>query len=265
MKDTPKDDPGGVASVNRALSILLAFRDSVDGLTLAELCAATGLYHSTALRLCESLEHFRFLKRMEDGRYRLGPMPFFLGTVYQSSFRLRDYAQPVLRELVNATQEVAALYVREGQERVCVHRLEHPRSVRMHVREGDAFALSSGAAGRVLMAFAGEPGEAYDAVRAAFYAVSQGERDAESAAISCPVFGVGQQLVCAISLGFPRFRFDADAFAACLPHLMSAGAQLTHDLGGDASVFAPPYGRLKGLQLPRPARHAAQAGSPKAS
>jgi len=253
MKDTPKEDPG-VASVNRALSILLAFRESVDGLSLAEVCTATGLYHSTALRLCESLEHFRFVKRMEDGRYRLGPMPFYLGTVYQSSFRLRDYAQPVLRELVNATREVAALYVREGDERVCVHRLEHPRSVRMHVREGDSFPLSSGAAGRVLLAFGGEKGEAFDAVRAAHYAVSQGERDAESAAIACPVFGIDQQLVCAISLGLPRFRFDADAFAASLPHVMAAGARLTADLGGDASVFEPPFGKLKGLQLPRASR-----------
>jgi len=106
----------------------------------------------------------------------------------------------------------------------------------------------------VLLAFGGEKGEAFDAVRAAHYAVSQGERDAESAAIACPVFGIDQQLVCAISLGLPRFRFDADAFAASLPHVMAAGARLTADLGGDASVFEPPFGKLKGLQLPRASR-----------
>jgi DNA-binding IclR family transcriptional regulator len=253
MKQIAKEDPG-VASVNRALSILLAFRESVDGLSLAEICEATSLYHSTALRLCEALEHFRFVKRMEDGRYRLGPMPFYLGTLYQSSFRLRDYAQPVLRELVNATREVGAIYVREGDERVCVQRLEHPRSVRMHVREGDAFALSTGAAGRVLQAFSGENGESFDAVRAAHYAVSQGERDAESAAVACPVFGLNQQLVCAISLGVPRFRFDAAVFAESLPHLMAAGARLTADLGGNPSVFDPPFAKLAGLQLPRSTR-----------
>lgn len=245
------DGEPGVASVNRALAVLLAFGDSVDGMTLAELCAATGLYHSTVLRLCESLIRFGFLKRMDDGRFRLGPAPFSLGTVYQSSFRLRDYAQPVLRDLVEATREVASIYVREGDRRVCVHRLEHPRSVRMHVREGDAFPIAAGAAGKVLAAFAGEKGTAFDAVRAAHYAVSQGERDAESAAIACPVFGVGQQTVCAISLGVPRYRFDADAFAACLPHVMAAGARLTADLGGDPTGFASPFATLKGLRLPR--------------
>jgi DNA-binding IclR family transcriptional regulator len=109
----------------------------------------------------------------------------------------------------------------------------------------------------VLLAFGGEQGEAFDAVRTAHYAVSLGERDAESAAIACPVFGVGQRLVCVISLGLPRFRFDADAFAACLPHVMAAGAQLTSDLGGDNAVFAPPFVKLKGLQLPRPHRRPA--------
>ena len=250
MTDPQKQEPG-VASVNRALSVLVAFLDSVDGLSLAELCAATGLYHSTVLRLCESLEHFRFLKRMEDGRYRLGPVPFHLGTLYQASFRLRDLAQPVLRELVGATREVAALYVREGDRRICLYRLEHPRSVRMHVREGDAFPVTVGAAGKVLSAFAGAEGEAFDAVRAAHYAVSQGERDAESAAIACPVFGIGQELVCAVSLGLPRYRFDAVTFADCLPHVMAAAARLTSDLGGDAAPFAPPFATLKGLRLPR--------------
>ena len=51
-----KKEPG-VAAVNRALSILLAFEKSVEGMTLAEISAVTGLYHSTILRLCASLEH----------------------------------------------------------------------------------------------------------------------------------------------------------------------------------------------------------------
>src|SRR4051812_43760865 len=93
------DAAGGVAAVNRALSILAAFEQSVDGMTLTDLMNATGLYHSTILRLCESLENYHYLKRLPDGRYMLGPMPFYLGTIYQTSFHLRDYALPVLRDL----------------------------------------------------------------------------------------------------------------------------------------------------------------------
>lgn len=238
----------GVAAVNRALSILKAFEDSVDGMTLTELTNATGLYHSTILRLCESLEHFGYLKRLPDGRYMLGPTVFHLGMIYQSSFRLQDYALPVLRTLVKETGETAAVYVREDNVRLCLYRLEWQRSVRMHVREGERVELEKGAAGHVLMAFADGPARGHlKKVREMGYAVSLGERDAESAAIACPVFGVGQKVVCAISLGIPRYRFDRAAFDKYLPHVMHAGAELSKALGGDPTGFAPPYAPYDGV------------------
>jgi DNA-binding IclR family transcriptional regulator len=243
-------DPGGVAAVNRALSILGAFEDSVGGMTLTDLMNATGLYHSTILRLCESLEHFRYLKRLPDGRYMLGPTPFFLGMLYQNSFRLQDYALPVLRELSQQTRETAAVYVREGDERICLHRVELPRRVRLNVQEGDRVELDKGAAGRILLAFSGEAGEIFEETRHLFYAVSQSERDSETAAIAVPVFGIGQRLVCSISLGIPLFRFNKASFAAHLPQVLAAGRKLTSDLGGDASPFDRPVGRIKGLKLP---------------
>jgi DNA-binding IclR family transcriptional regulator len=248
--DTSNEVEPGVAAVNRALTILKAFEQSIDGMTLTELMHATGLYHSTILRLCESLEHFGYLKRLDDGRYMLGPTPFFLGMLYQESFRLQDYVIPVLRELVRDTGETAALYVREGNERVCLHRLHHVRSVRMNLREGERVPLDKGAAGKVLLAFSGAPGAAFDNVRGAGYAVSLGERDVETGAIACPVFSVKQRLVGAVSLGIPLFRFNKKAFDTCLPLLMHAGSTLTADLGGDTALFSPPIHKPAGIRLP---------------
>ncbi|WP_046113670.1 IclR family transcriptional regulator [Aquincola tertiaricarbonis] len=240
----------GVAAVNRALTILQAFEHSVDGMTLTDLMKATGLYHSTILRLCESLEHYRYLKRLDDGRYMLGSTPFYLGMIYQAQFRLQDYVLPVLRELTKATHETSALYVRDGDARVCLHRVELPRRVRMNVPEGDRVELQRGAAGKVLLAFADEPGKAYDDIRAARHAVSQAERDSESAAIACPVFAGRQQLVGALSLGIPLYRFNKSKYAECLPLVMAAGRRLTSDLGGDPAFFDAPAVPLKGLKVP---------------
>ena len=88
-------------------------------MTLTELMNATGLYHSTILRLCESLEHFGYLKRLADGRYMLGPTPFFLGMLYQESFRLQEYVLPVLRELVKANGGNGCV-IRQGGRRACL-------------------------------------------------------------------------------------------------------------------------------------------------
>lgn len=243
-------DAGGVAAVNRALSILAAFEDSVDGMTLTDLMNVTGLYHSTILRLCESLERFRYLKRLADGRYMLGPMPFYLGTIYQSSFHLRDYALPVLRELSKQSKETSAIYIREGNERICLHRVELARRVRMNVQEGDRVELDKGAAGKVLLAFGGEDGAVYEEVRQLGYSVSLAERDSGirrrcgtgvrrwtsdrcSAVAGCSAVQVRRSRIC----GLPA------AGARC-------GAAVEPGSGGDASLFDRPVGRPTGLVLP---------------
>jgi DNA-binding IclR family transcriptional regulator len=244
---TIKPEPG-VAAVNRALAILMAFEDSVEGMSLAEISQATGLYHSTILRICESLQHRGFINRLDDGRFKLGPTPFYLGMLYQESFRLWDHASPILRELVRTTKETAAIYVRDGDHRVCLHRMTQPRSVRMHVREGERVELERGAAGRVLLAFSGARGADFDQVRRNHYAVSLAERRSETAAIACPVFGVRQALVCSISLGMPLFRFNQETFEASLPLVMAAGAELSKRLGGNPEGLMPPYEGLVGNQ-----------------
>lgn len=239
MKSTNPEP--GVAAVNRALTILQAFENSVEGMSLAEISTATGLYHSTILRICDSLLHHGYLRRLEDGRFKLGPTPFYLGMLYQESFRLWDFASPILRELVRATGETAAIYIRDGDYRVCLHRMTQPRSVRMHVREGERVELEKGAAGRVILAFSGKRGRIYDQIRQAHYAISLAERRSETAAIACPVFGVRQSLVCSISLGMPLFRFNKKRFEESLPLVMQAGVALSERLGGNAEGLMPPY------------------------
>lgn len=246
---TQKSEPG-VAAVNRALSILMAFENSVEGMSLAELSATTGLYHSTILRLCDSLLNYGFLVRLEDGRFKLGSTPFFLGMLYQESFRLWDHAAPVLRELVRLTKETAAIYIRDGNERVCLHRMTQPRSVLMHVREGERVELHKGAAGKIMLAFANEPGAEFDRIRKAHYALSLAERRSESIGLACPVFGVRQKLICSISLGMPVFRLNRQVFEDTLPLVMQAAADLTRRLGGNPAVFSPPYVPYDGPRLP---------------
>jgi len=90
----------GVAAVDRALSILAAFEDAPEPMTLAELARRTKMYKSTLLRLMTSLQEFGYLVQFADGRYHLGPTPFRLGAVYQRSNNLHDRVVPLLRQLV---------------------------------------------------------------------------------------------------------------------------------------------------------------------
>jgi DNA-binding IclR family transcriptional regulator len=213
--------------------VLAAFESSADGLTLKALATATDMYESTVLRLLGSLLNAGFVKRLPDGRYVVGPRVLPLAEMYRRTFRLSDYVLPRLRALSEATGECAGLYVREGHQRVCLHHVQPQRTVRSHVVEGAVFPLDRGAAGRVILAFdEGLPGAPYDAIRRKGYAITKKERDPESAALACPVFGPGMRLVGAVSLVIPFYRFSQKVAASALPAVQAQAAALTADLGG---------------------------------
>ncbi|MNV76725.1 Bacterial transcriptional regulator [compost metagenome] len=89
----------------------------------------------------------------------------------------------------------------------------------------------------MLLAFAGEPGERYDAIRQNLLCLTMGERDQETAAMACPVFGVEQKLEGALSVSGPLHRFTPEAIQAIQGHLLTSAARISTHFGGDSSVF----------------------------
>lgn len=177
-----------VEAVERALSILESFSETRPSLSLADLSAETGLYKSTILRLCASLQRFGYLTRnQQDGCFRPGPSVWRLAALYRRSYDLGEYIRPTLRKLVVATGETASFSVRDGQDRVCLYRENSPNPIRHHLDEGVRLPLDRGAAGRVLRAFSGDGDADHDVARKGF-AVSVGERSPDVAAVAVPVF-----------------------------------------------------------------------------
>ncbi|MFB9952558.1 IclR family transcriptional regulator [Rhizobium puerariae] len=220
-----------VEAVERALTILNAFSDGASRLTLNEIANATGFYPSTILRLAASLERFGYLVREEDGRFRLGATLFRLGSTYQRSFNLADYVRPVLRQIVDALEETAAFYVRDGEKRICLFRHHANRLFRHHLEEGVALPLDRGATARVLVAFSGEPGQFYEDIREKGYYISMGERDPDTAATGVPVFGIDQKLVGALGVTTHRQRLTAEAQSKHIQCLQKAARELSLRLG----------------------------------
>jgi DNA-binding IclR family transcriptional regulator len=219
--------PGGVAAVDRALSLMTAFRNGDASLTLADLAMRTQLHKSTALRLIASLEHARWLRRMDDGRYRLGPEVARLQPLYTASFSLEQEVVPALRRLVEKTRESAAFHVRQGDARLCLYRVDSPQLVRDHIQAGDLLPLDRGAGGRVLMAYAGARGAIHDRIRKDGVVTLTGDRVAELTGISAPVFGADAELLGALTLTMPTPRLKA-SFAALVK---SAAGELSRRLG----------------------------------
>jgi DNA-binding IclR family transcriptional regulator len=221
-----------VEAVERALTILDAFGDGSPNLSLGELAERTKLYRSTILRLAASLDRFGYLNRGADGRFRLGPTLWRLGVQYQNAFNLADYVRPILQELVAATGETAAFYVREGERRICLYRQHAARLIGHHLEEGADLPLDRGASARILVAYTDGKGAIYDRVRGAGHYVSKGERDADTAAIAVPVFGRGRAFVGALGVTGPINRFDDKRIKTMSGVLSSAAQKLSKTLGG---------------------------------
>ena len=208
--------PGGAAAVDRALSLLAAFRAGDLALTLAELAARTQLYKSTVLRLLASLEHARLVQRLDDGRYGLGSEVARLHAIYAASFSLDRVVLPVLRDLVAATGESAAYHVRQGEARLCLYRVDSPHPIRDHIKAGDLLPMDRGTGARILIAFDDRGTRARDPkdrqlhakIREQGYFAAVGDRQAEVAGMSAPVFRADGTLAGALTLTMPSHRFD---------------------------------------------------------
>jgi DNA-binding IclR family transcriptional regulator len=226
---------GGVAAVDRALEILGAFEPADRAVTLAELAQRTKFYKSTILRISQSLLRHNYLQRLSDGSYRIGPAPLMLGALYQRSLRLGDILLPLMHELADQTGESVSIYSRNGNVRVCIHRVDSKHAVRDHVREGDVLPLERGSGGRILLAFGGAKGEPYETIRTEYCYASVGERDSETAGLSVPFFGSGQATLGALTLAGPRSRIDETFIANARVLLLRAACRATKSLGGDAA------------------------------
>ena len=208
--------PGGAAAVDRALSLLSAFRPGDAALTLAELAVRAQLYKSTVLRLLASLEHARLVQKLDGGRYALGSEIARLHGIYAASFSLDRVVLPVLKNLVARTGESAAYHVLQGEARLCLYRVDSPHPVRDHIKAGDILPGDRGTGARVLHAFnpdlaarADPQGQVLlEAIRKAGYYASTGDRLTEVAGISAPVFRGGRTIAAALTLTMPAHRFD---------------------------------------------------------
>jgi len=230
----------GVQTLDRSVGILDAIARQ-GPCTLADLVRETGLARPTAHRLAVALEDHALVVRDREGRFRLGARLVGWGAAAGAALALVEPARAVLQRLSAETGESAQLYVREGDQRVCVATYERPTGLRDTVPVGAVMPLTKGSGGRVLLAWADDrdqfgvdPG-VLAAVRAAGWAATVGEREAGVASVSAPV-RVGDQVVAALGVSGPAERLGPDPGARFAVPVLSAAADLARARGAPVTT-----------------------------
>ena len=208
-----------VGVLDKAMIVLAAVERRPKA--LAELVRDTQLARPTAHRLAVALEAHGLLRRDDEGRFALGPRALSLGRAAADAFPLRDVAVPALRDLRDETQESVQLYVRDGEQRICVAALQSPHGLRTIVDEGAALPLRAGSGGAVLLE--------RPAVLERGWAESVGEREAGVASVSAPVFDRGR-VVAAVSVSGPIERLTRAPGKRYAHAVMAAARAIEHAL-----------------------------------
>ncbi|MDF9749618.1 helix-turn-helix domain-containing protein [Arthrobacter sp. ES3-54] len=210
--------PDALAS-NRTLARAASILDAVDGaaVSASELARRSGLSVSTAHRLALSMVEYGFLRRTDAGEFRLGHR-FVRSAVEQS-------ALPRLTELKKATGETVQLWVRRGDERICLLSIDSDHELKASLPPGSRLPLPEGSSGRLL---AGDP-EALASLDEHGWVESAGVRTPGLGSVSAPVH-VRDRLLASVCLAVPLSRVSVSPGRDFGAAVAAAAQQIAADL-----------------------------------
>lgn len=196
-----------VRAVGRALDVLLAFTREEAELTAGELLARVDLSRPTLYRLLYTLQAKGFVAATGDPqRFRLGPAVAHLSHVWTETLDLAIVAEPTMREMWLQTRETVAMFVAQGNLRLCLAEMPSPQALSFKRGVGYTERIVRGASGRAILAFMPDVENSLSAyadgldidllklredlrqTREDGYAVSQNELIAGAVAVAAPFF-----------------------------------------------------------------------------
>jgi DNA-binding IclR family transcriptional regulator len=231
----------GVGVLDRAMTLIELLTDGPR--TLRWLSAESGLPRPTAHRLLVALEVHGLVARDDSGAFRLGPRLTELAFRADPALDLAALAGPVLARLHEATGESVQLYVRSGDQRLCIAARDAGTGLRDSVPVGALLPLAAGSGGKVLLAWAADadrfeaaPASELAAIRARGWAASVAEREPGVASVSAPVLLPDGTLAAAVCVSGPVSRLgQAPGRRLSTPVIAAAGELATGLATGKAA------------------------------
>lgn len=147
--------PSKDTAIDKALMILETLNGRDRGKSLSAICTETGLPKSTVHRVLAILEGRGFVDRTQSNGFIVGRKVISLGLSAAERDSLVNAARPILRELVEQTNETVQLGVLQDMQVLYVDRMEPvDSSVRLARMPALLAELHTSAMGKALLAFA---------------------------------------------------------------------------------------------------------------
>lgn len=252
------DESPKAQMLNRAVRILECFSQERPELGVREVARLVSVPSSVTGRLMCAMKELGILSQNPNTKtYSIGPRVLTWAGTYLSTSDVRNLAFPYLESLHDETQETISLYILDGNERVCVERLESTQNVRFVApRVGRHLPLHAGSAGKVMLAFLPDwrreeiiSGGALQRltektivdpsilrqelvrIRQQGYAISNGEWILDASGIAAPIFDRNGEIVAALTISGPTQRFTDDVIPRYVQRVSEIAGVISVGLG----------------------------------
>ena len=254
-KDNPAPTDPGLGRLVIAMDLLEAFLGDTAEMGFTRLAGVVKEDKTILQEVLTALEDRGYLQRAPDGhKYRLGVRVFELGARFQNSLDIRRAALPELTSLAEQTSESGFLCVRDGDNALCLERVEGRHRARIHALQvGERQPLHWGAAPRALLAGMSDAEISAYAVRTGLprstprtitsleqlledarhtrsqgFVISYEDVTPGIAAVGAPIYGRNGQVVAAISLSGLAVAYTSAHIAELADAVRAAGSRLSH-------------------------------------
>jgi len=220
-------------TIQKAGELLALFDRDHSEWGVREVAAKLKMAKSSTHDLMASLAKLGFLNKTEDNRYRLGWRLVTLSETLLATTELLREAHPVMEELAAQYQETIHLAVLDDTQAVYVDKLEGKQAVRVELTSlGARLFAHCSALGKVLLAYSSEEevkriiqtaglprftpntitdedelGQTLAKIRKQGYAYDLEEILPDLCCVSAPIYNHTGQVVAAISMSIPAYRF----------------------------------------------------------
>lgn len=244
-------------SLEKAIAVLNCFSIERQRLRVGEISRLTGYTNSTVSRILATLEKQGCVARSKSSsKYEFGYRIYLWGTISSAQNNLTTIAKPVMERLRNECGEEVALYVLDGDQRVCISRVESRHEIAKVGPVGTSYPLHCGASGKVLLAYlpadrrheivSKKPLKKYTPltvtdlqklekdlamIREKGYAVSRGEREPEAFSVTAPVWDASGRVVASLSISGPNFRLTDRQLRKNIQEILAASREISQKLG----------------------------------
>jgi len=224
-------------SLERALTLLLAFESQNREMGTIELSEFSGLHKSTVSRLLKVLTAYEFLQQNPSTKkYFLGSTIIRLSRSLNQSLKtnLVQIAKPYVDRLRYQLKETVILEILAGENMVLAYIAEGPRIVRLAGDVGDRVAFHAAAGAKAFLAFCApelrnkllgtrlrrltkntitdlEKMQSHmEEIRRKGYAIDNEELDEGTMAVAAPIFNYDKKPIAAVVVAGPPQRIGGD-------------------------------------------------------